>query len=81
MASIADTGSVNAPSVHRRSRLVVLWRWLRRMRRRQAAMLAMRRELTDRRLLDDVGLQPAPKEDFADMFGRELLRSGLRGKE
>lgn len=81
MASIADTGSTTALSVRRRSRLVVLWRWLRRMRRRQAAMFAMRRELTDLRLLEDVGVQPALKEDFADMFGRELLRSGLRGKE
>lgn len=81
MASIVDTGVAVGSSGHRRSRVAVLWRLLRRMRGRNAATIAMRRELTDPRLLADVGVPPPRGQDFVAVFGRELLRGVMRGKE
>ena len=81
MASIVDTGLATGPAGRRPARVMILWRLLRRMRSRHAAKIALRRELTDPRLRDDVGVPPSQDGDFATMFARELLRSGMGGKE
>ena len=78
---VDGTLDYNAPATFRATRrmsgrLSVLWRFLRIRHARRATMRAVLAEVTDPRLIEDVGLTP-PARNELDVFVRSLLPQRL----